>query len=124
MAQTKFRDVDEYIATFPVDVRTVLESIRQTIREAAPLTEEKISYHMPTFTLYDDSLHFAVWKKHIGFYGISGALDAFKQELAPYTGPKGSLRFPLDKPMPLSLIGDVVKFEVKESFERATRKRD
>jgi uncharacterized protein YdhG (YjbR/CyaY superfamily) len=122
MTTTNFQTVDEYIASFPEGVQDVLEQIRQTIREAAPEAQEKISYQMPTFTLNGYLIYFAAWKSHIGVYGISGALEAFKEELSPYVGAKGSLRFPLNKPMPLSLISDIVKFGVEENLAKAKRK--
>jgi uncharacterized protein YdhG (YjbR/CyaY superfamily) len=95
MAQT----LDEYIATFPKDIRDVLTQLRRTIRAAAPQAQEKISYGMPTYTLEGPLIYFAAWKNHIGLYGASGAIEAFKDELAPYAGEKGSLSFPLDEPL-------------------------
>jgi uncharacterized protein YdhG (YjbR/CyaY superfamily) len=121
MAPTNFQSIDDYISSFPTDVQDVLEQIRQTIKEAAPQAQEKISYHMPTFTLHGSLVYFAAFKNHIGFYRAAGALEAFKEKLAPYAGAKGSLRFPLDKPMPLSLISDIVKFRVKENVEKAEK---
>jgi uncharacterized protein YdhG (YjbR/CyaY superfamily) len=93
MARTNFQTVDEYISVFPEDLQGVLEKVRQTIKEAAPQAQEKISYQMPTFTLHGSLVYFAAFKNHIGFYRTSGAIEAFKEELAPYAGPKGSLRF-------------------------------
>jgi len=116
MARTNFQTIDEYISSFPTDVQDALEKVRQTIREAAPQAQEKISYQMPTFTLHGSLVYFAALKNHIGFYRTSGAIEAFKEELSPYAGAKGSLRFPLDKPLPLSLIRDIVKFRVKENL--------
>lgn len=124
MATTNFQTVDEYISAFPKDVQDVLEQIRQTVKEAAPQAGEKISYQMPTFTLDDKYLvYFAAWKGHLGFYGLSGALEAFKEELSPYAGEKGSLRFPLAEPMPLALISEIVKFGVEENLKKAKSKR-
>ena len=111
--QTRFRDIDDYISTFPEEVQGVLESIRRTISEAVPQTQEKISYHMPTFVVGSESVHIAAWKKHIGLYGCSRALETFKEALSPYVGEKGSLRFPLDRPMPLGLIGDIARVELR-----------
>ena len=120
---TNFQTIDEYIATFPKHVQDVLEQIRQTIQEAAPQAQEKISYQMPTFMLDGHLVYFGAWKSHIGFYGLSGALEAFKEELSPYAGEKGSLRFSLNKPLPLSLIRDVVKFSADENLEKAKKER-
>jgi uncharacterized protein YdhG (YjbR/CyaY superfamily) len=111
-------NIDEYIAGFPHDIQEILEKIRVSIRKAAPGAEEAIKYQMPTFVLKGNLVHFAVWKKHIGFYAPTGN-EALKDELSVYAGPKGSLKFPLDKPMPYRLITKIVKFRVKENLERA-----
>src|SRR5439155_25129676 len=100
-----------------------LEKIRQTIKEAAPESREKISYQMPTITLDGRLLHFAASKNHIGLYGASGAVEAFKDDLAPYANAKGALRFPLDKPMPFALIREIVKFRAKENAQKARKDR-
>jgi uncharacterized protein YdhG (YjbR/CyaY superfamily) len=116
------RTIDEYIAGFPLDVQEILESIRMTIREAAPEAEETISYQMPTFTLKGNLVHFAAFKKHIGFYPTSTGVEVFKDELSVYAGGKGSVQFPLDKPMPFDLIRRIVEFRVKENLARAEAK--
>lgn len=116
MAQQKFKSIDQYIETFPNDVRVILEKIRQTIRKAAPNAEETISYQMPTFKLNGTYLvYFAAWKNHIGFYATPSGNEAFKEELSVYQGAKGSVRFPIDKPMPFDLIKKIVKYRIKES---------
>ncbi|MBU2611866.1 MAG: DUF1801 domain-containing protein [Chloroflexi bacterium] len=120
--QTAPKTIDEYIAGFPPDVRAILEKMRMTIREAAPDAEEAIKYRMPTFTLQGNLVHFAVFKKHIGFYPVPTGIEAFKDELSVYAGGKGSVQFPLDKPIPFDLIGRIVKFRVKENLERAAAK--
>ena len=117
------KTIDEYIATFPKDVQEVLGKIRITIRKAAPDAEETIKYQMPTFILEGNLVYFAAFKKHIGFYPPVKGLIKFKDELAIYEGPKGSLLFPLDKPMPYDLISEIVKFRVKENLERAQAKK-
>src|SRR5438034_6085956 len=104
MARTHFRSVDEYISTFPKDVQDVLEKIRRTIKEAAPASQETISYQMPAFTHDGNLLYFGAFKNHIGLYGASGAVEAFKDDLSPYANAKGAIRFPLDKPIPFALI--------------------
>lgn len=113
------QDIDAYIAGFPKDVQEVLERIRRTIRKAAPDAEEKISYQMPTFFLKGNLIHFAAYKKHIGLYPAPRARATFKRELSAYEGGKGTVRFPLNKPIPFALIGKIVKFRVEENLERA-----
>ena len=117
--QTAPRNIDEYIAGFPNDVQEILEKIRMTIKKAAPDAEETIKYQMPTFTLKGNLVHFAAFKKHIGFYPVPTGIEEFKNELSVYEGGKGSERFPLDKPIPFDLISKIVKFRVKENLERA-----
>ena len=118
------KKIDEYIAGFPNNVRKILEQIRMTIREAAPAAEETISYQIPTFTLKGKYLiYFAAYTKHIGLYPAPRGIEKFKKELSLYEGGKGTVRFPLDKPIPFGLIKRIVKFRVKESLERAKAKR-
>ena len=116
------KNIDEYIAGFPNDVQEILQKIRMTIREAAPDAEETIKYRMPTFTLKGNLVHFAAFKKHIGFYPVPTGIEGFRNELSVYEGGKGSVKFPLDKPIPLDLIGKIVEFRVKENLERAEAK--
>jgi uncharacterized protein YdhG (YjbR/CyaY superfamily) len=120
--QTVPKDIDEYIAGFPRDIQELLEKIRMTIREAAPDAVEDIRYRMPTFTLKGNLVHFAAFKKHIGFYPAPRGIEAFKDELAVYEGAKGSVRFPLDKPIPFDLIRRIVRFRVEKDLERAETK--
>lgn len=121
--QRATRDIDEYIAGFPPDIQEILESVRLTIREAAPGAEETIKYAIPTFTLEGTLVHFAAFKKHIGFYPTPTGIEAFKSELSAYEGAKGSVKFPLDAPMPLDLIDKIVRFRVTENLARAEAKR-
>jgi uncharacterized protein YdhG (YjbR/CyaY superfamily) len=116
------KNMDEYIAGFPDDVRKILEQIRMTIRKAAPDAQETISYQMPTFTLKGNLVHFAAHKNHIGFYPTPTGIEKFKQMLSVYEGGKGSVKFPLDKPIPFDLISRIVEFRVKETLERAAAK--
>ena len=116
-------NIDEYIAGFPPEIREILEKVRTTIREAAPGAEEAIKYQLPTFTLKGNLVHFGAFKQHIGFYPTPSGTEEFKKELSAYEGAKGSVRFPLDKPIPFSLISKIVKFRVKENLERAEAKR-
>lgn len=117
-----FTSIDEYIATFPKEIQKILKEIRATIKAAAPAAEEKISYQMPTFTLNGNLVHFAAFKKHIGFYPVPTGIEKFKKELSAYQGSKGSVQFPLDKPIPYDLISKIVKFRVKENLAKATAK--
>jgi uncharacterized protein YdhG (YjbR/CyaY superfamily) len=121
--QTQPKNIDEYIAGFPKEVQVILEEIRTTIRKAAPEAEEAIKYRMPTFTLKGNLVHFAAFKNHIGFYPIPTGIEAFKKELSQYKGGKGSVQFPLDKPIPFDLINRIVKFRVRENLERAEARR-
>jgi len=116
------KDIDEYIASFPKDIQEILEKLRETIRKAAPDAEEIISYQMPTFALKGNLVHFAAYKKHIGFYPAPTGIEVFKKELSAYEAAKGSVKFPLDKPIPFDLIGKIVIFRVKENLERAEAK--
>jgi len=113
------KTIDQYIAGFPQDVQQVLEKIRRTIRKAAPDATETIKYKMPTFTLNGNLVYFGAFKKHIGFYPpISSGSAIFRKELADYEGPKRSLIFPFDKPIPFDLIRQIVELRVKENLER------
>ena len=118
----KFSSIDEYIAAFPEEIQKILEELRATIESAAPGAEEKISYEMPTFTLKGNLVHFAAHKKHIGFYPTPSGIQAFEQELSIYETSKGSIKFPIDKPLPLDLISKIVKFRVNENLKNAEGK--
>ncbi|HNK63722.1 MAG TPA: DUF1801 domain-containing protein [Anaerolineales bacterium] len=116
--------IDEYIATFPKETQKILKEVRATIKTAAPNAEEKIGYQMPTFTLNGKNLvHFAAFKNHIGFYPTPSGISAFAEELSKYEGAKGSVQFPIDKPMPLKLIARIVKFRVAENLKRPAKKK-
>ena len=116
------KTIDEYISVFPKDIQEILKKIRATIQKAAPGAEETINYQMPTFTLKGNLVHFAAFKNHIGFYPTPTGIEKFKKELSAYKGAKGSIQFPLDQPIPYSLIGKIVTFRVKENLERAAIK--
>src|SRR4030042_4337570 len=114
--------MDDYIKTFPTDVQNILKKMRQTIRKAAPEASEAISYQMPTFKLNGKNLvHFAAFKNHIGFYPIPSGIEAFKKELSLYKQGKGSVQFPLDKPVPYELVKMIVKFRGAETLEGSKR---
>ena len=106
--------IDAYISQFPEDVQQILQKIRAVIHETAPEATEKISYQMPTFFLGGNLIHFAAFKKHIGVFPAGSELGALKEEVAPYRTSKGTLQFPLDKPIPYELIGRVTQQRVAE----------
>ncbi len=113
----RFASIDAYIATFPLETQKKLQQLRETVRAAAPQAKEKIAYHMPTFELNGNLVLFAGWKKHIGFYGTSNAIrQQLTDEVAPYENEKGSLLFPLDKPLPVDLIKKIVQLRVVENL--------
>ena len=116
------KTIDEYIATFPNEVQQILGELRATIRKAAPDAEETINYQIPTFTLKGNLVHFAAYKKHIGFYPTPSGIEKFKEELAIFEGAKGSVKFPIDKPLPFGLISKIVRFRVIENLEKAATK--
>ena len=114
----KILTIDEYIKTFPMDTQVILEKMCQTIRKAAPQAEETISYCMPTFRLNGNLVHFAAFKHHIGFYPTPSAILKFKKELSLYKFAKGSIQFPLGKPIPFALVKKIVAFRVKENLKK------
>ena len=114
--------IDEYIAACPKDVQKMLKDLRKTIHVAAPDAVEKISYQIPTFYLKGNLVHFAAFKDHISFFPTSSGIQAFKKELSVYKGAKGTVQFPLDQPLPLKLIGRIVKFRVAENLKKAAKK--
>jgi uncharacterized protein YdhG (YjbR/CyaY superfamily) len=122
MAKSKkqLKTIDEYIAAFPKEVQDVLEKIRSAIRESAPKAEEAISYGIPALRLNGSrgSVYFAGWKNHIGFYPTPSGIEAFKKELAPFKQEKGSVQFPLDKPIPYDLVKKIVRYRVTENLEK------
>jgi uncharacterized protein YdhG (YjbR/CyaY superfamily) len=119
----QFKTISEYVKTFPNDIQSILEKLRQTIRKAAPEAVESISYQMPTFKLNGKALvYFAAFKNHIGFYPIPSGVEAFRKELSPYKAGKGSVQFPIDKPMPYHLVRRMVLFRMKETQEKPGRK--
>ncbi len=117
------KNIDAYIAGFPPDVRAMLEQIRATIRKAAPRAEETIKYGMPTYMQDGNLVYFAAFKQHVGFFGGSTDGGKLTAALAPYSGPKGSLKFAFDRPVPVGLIRKVVQARVRENRARADAKR-
>ncbi len=115
----QFKTIDEYIKASPKDVQSILQRLRLTIQKAAPEAIETISYQMPTFKLNGKGLvYFAAFKNHIGFYPIPSGIEAFKKELSRYKQGKGSVQFPIDKPIPYDLVRRIVRFRAKENRER------
>jgi uncharacterized protein YdhG (YjbR/CyaY superfamily) len=122
MQNVQANTIDEYIAAFPPAIQKLLKQVRETIRKAAPKAEEKISYAMPTFYLHGNLVHFAAYKNHIGFYPAPQGIEEFKKELAKYEGGKGSVQFPLDEPLPLTLVSRIVKYRALQNEARAKEK--
>jgi uncharacterized protein YdhG (YjbR/CyaY superfamily) len=114
-----YKSIDEYIASFPPEVQPILQTIRATIRKAAPDAKEKISYRIPTFTLNGNLVHFAAFKKHIGFYPPVRSDKKLMSEISIYANERGNLRFPFDKRIPYALIRRIVKVRIRENLERA-----
>jgi uncharacterized protein YdhG (YjbR/CyaY superfamily) len=114
--------VDAYIVAFPAEVQTRLNELRAAIRAAAPAAEEVISYQMPTFRLHGNLVHFAAYTGHIGFYPAPSGVAAFQERLARYKGAKGSVQFPLDEPLPLDLVAEIVRYRVAENLAAAKAK--
>ncbi len=112
------RSIDDYIAGFPPETRRILEELRRTIRKAAPQAEEKISYRMPAFADHGILVWFAAHRDHIGFYPKASGIQAFRRELAKYALSKGTVRFPLDKPLPVALIARIVRSRVAENAKK------
>jgi uncharacterized protein YdhG (YjbR/CyaY superfamily) len=118
MKPTGFKTIDEYIESFPKDIQATLSKLRQAVREAAPQAEEAISYQMPAFKQNGILVYFAAFKTHIGFFPTASGVEAFKEKLSDYETSKGTIRFPIDKPLPLQLVKEIVRFRVKENLDK------
>ena len=116
------KNIDEYIAMFPMDVQEKLQKIRKVVQEAAPEATEKISYQIPTFYLFGNLVHFAAFKNHIGFYPTPSGITEFDEALTQYKRAKGSVNFPTDQPIPYELIDKIVRFRVAENMQKAGEK--
>jgi uncharacterized protein YdhG (YjbR/CyaY superfamily) len=114
----KFKTVDEYLSAFPPKTKSVLKQFRNTIREVAPHAEEVISYNIPAFKLNGLLVWYAGYGEHIGFYPTGSPIKVFKNELAKYKTSKGAIQFPLEKPIPVSLVKKIVRFRIRENMER------
>lgn len=117
------KNMDEYIHGFPGPVQAILQKVRQTIREAAPEAEETISYQIPAFNLHGPLVYFAAFRNHIGFYPTSSGIEAFKERLSVFKGGKGSVKFPMDKPIPYDLIREIVLYRVMENVYKENTKK-
>ncbi|MCO1601188.1 iron chaperone [Desulfosporosinus nitroreducens] len=120
--KTAYESIDDYILKFPPEIQEILKILRKVIQDSAPDAKEKISYQMPTFFLQGNLVHFAAYKNHIGFYPAPSGIEAFKEELSEYKLSKGSIQFPIEKPLPYQLISEIVKFRVIENIKRAESK--
>src|SRR5262245_19214967 len=119
---TKFDSVDQYLSVFPASTKRLLKQMRETIKAAAPQAEEVISYNMPAFKQEGALVYYAGYKVHIGLCRVSSGVSAVKKELEGYQVSKGTIRLPLDEPLPLKLITKIVKCRVKENLEKAKLK--
>ena len=117
------RTIDEYIGSFPPGVQSILEQLRDAIHEVAPGAEEAIRYGIPTFRLSGNLVHFAAYENHIGFYPGPSTIEAFENELPLYHTAKGTIRFPIDAPVPFDLVRRMVRFRVEESLDGGRKKR-
>ena len=114
-----FTTIDEYISTFPADTQAILENVRQAIHKAAPEAVETISYNLPTFDRNGKHVvFFADWKQHISLYPLPAGDEAFQQEIAHYKRAKGTIQFPLDKPLPYDVVEKIVTLLIRESPEK------
>jgi uncharacterized protein YdhG (YjbR/CyaY superfamily) len=118
----RYNSVEEYLGDQPKETREILEGLRETIRRAAPQARERISYNMPAYDLNGVLVYFAGYKAHIGFYPTGSGIAAFQKDIAGYESSKGAIRFPLDHPLPNTLITRIVKYRLKENLEKAKRK--
>ncbi|MBK3913307.1 iron chaperone [Listeria ivanovii] len=118
----EFSTIDEYIVGTPPETQPILQKIRETIQAAAPEATEKISYQMPTFYFEGNLVHFALAKKHFGFYPASSGIAAFEPELGEYKHSKGAVQFPIDQAVPYDLIAKMVTFRLAENKQKAAEK--
>jgi uncharacterized protein YdhG (YjbR/CyaY superfamily) len=115
--------IDGYIAGFPKDIQKLLQEVRAAIHQAAPKAEETIKYAIPTFTLNGNLVSFGAWRNHIGLYPVPRTADGFKKTLSAYEGSKSTIKFTFDKPLPLTLITKIVKYNAKRNLERTRQSR-
>lgn len=118
---THHNSVESYIATFPAETQLALEQLRGIIRQTAPEAEEKISYNMPGYKLNGMLVYFAGYNRHIGFYPGAACIAAFSERISTYKNAKGSVQFPLNKPLPAELIAEMVRFKTLENQQRGKK---
>jgi uncharacterized protein YdhG (YjbR/CyaY superfamily) len=118
MTMKQVANIDEYIVDYPREVQTLLHEMRSIIRKTVPDAEEAIKYGIPTYVWHGNLVHFGGFKNHIGFYPGADGVASFKKELAKYECSKGAIQFPLDKPLPASLIARIVRYRVASTKER------
>jgi uncharacterized protein YdhG (YjbR/CyaY superfamily) len=116
-------NIDEYIGRYPKEIQVILRKIRVTIQKAAPDAKEAISYQIPTFKLGGNLVHFAAFSTHISFFPTSSGIAKFKKELGVYETSKGTVSFPIEKPIPYGLISKITKYRVMENIEKAKKKK-
>jgi len=115
MSKKTFRNIDEYIMTLPKEAQSIIQDIRKLVHEMVPGATETISYQMPTFKLGKAYvLYVAAWKDHIGLYPTPDGITAFEKELRPYKRAKGSVRFPLNEPIPYKLIRKIARYRAAQ----------
>jgi len=120
----KYNTIDEYIAYFPVEIQTILKQVRETIKSVAPAATEAISYGIPTFRLNGNLVHFACYAHHIGFYPGGEGVEVFKDELTSYKTSRGTVQFPLDKPIPYELIKKITVYRVEKNQPKRKKSSD
>ena len=121
MNKSSPKSMNEYIERYPENIQVILQKIRLTVKRAAPDAKEAISYQIPTFKLGGNLVHFAAFTKHISFFPTSSGIAKFKKELEVYETSKGTVRFPIGKPIPYELISKITKFRVKEGIEKGKK---
>lgn len=121
--EAAYNTIDEYISQFSPEIQEKLNNLRRVIKEAAPKAEEKISYSMPAFTLNGNLVYFAAFKKHIGFFPTPSGVEAFSDRLSDYKTSKGTIQFPLNKPIPYELVSEIVKYRVAQNLAEAESKK-
>ena len=114
----KFNSVDQYIHSLPPQSKAKMIELRALIKKTVPDAEELISYNMPSFNYYSRLVYYAAFKSHIGFYPMASGITAFEKEISKFKWAKGSVQFPIDKPLPTSLIIKIIRFRVKENKEK------
>lgn len=119
----QYEGVDAYIASFPETTQVLLEQMRAAIKKAAPGAEEVISYGMPAYKLNGILVYFAAYAKHIGFYPTGSGIAQFQERFSAFKSSKGAVQFPLNKPLPLPLVEEIVAFRVVENLQKAAMKK-